>query len=107
MAAATILANFFGTDNIAFTTDSESPFLTSGYTRSYNSFSEAAEEAGMSRIYGGIHWDFDNTGGQVLGASIADSVFNTTFLPVPEPGGALLILCTGLVFMRRCRSRLA
>ena len=54
MAAATILAEFFGTDDLAFTTDSESPLLPLGYIRSYSSISEAAEEAGMSRIYGGV-----------------------------------------------------
>ena len=34
-----------------------------GVTRSFDSFSAAADEAGMSRIYGGIHYDFDNTVG--------------------------------------------
>ncbi|MDZ4406082.1 vanadium-dependent haloperoxidase [Prosthecobacter sp.] len=106
MAAATILAEFFGTDDIAFTTDTESPFLPLGYTRDYTSFSEAAAEAGMSRIYGGIHWDWDNTEGQVLGANVADNVFNSYFQPVPEPGSAMLILCTGVAFMLRRRSRL-
>lgn len=107
MAGATVLADFFGTDNIAFTVDSESPFLPPGTTRSFNSFSEAAAEAGMSRIYGGIHFGFDNTEGALIGASVADNVFNNMLLPVPEPGSAVLILCTGLAFMLRRRSRLA
>jgi len=105
MTGAQILAQFFGTDDIAFTTDSESPFLPFGYERSFSSFSEAAEEAGMSRIYGGIHWDWDNTDGQVLGAAVADNVFNNYFLPVPEPGGAMLIFCSGLALLLRRRSR--
>lgn len=104
MAAATVLANFFGTDNIAFSTDSESPFLPLGTTRSYNSFSEAAEEAGMSRIYGGIHWAWDNTDGATLGANVADNTFNTLFQPVPEPGSALLLLCAGAFALRRRRT---
>ena len=102
MAAATILAEFFGTDDIAFTTDSESPFLPLGYTRDYSSFSEAAEEAGMSRIYGGIHYSWDNTDGAILGANVADNVYNSYFLPVPEPGSFLLLLL-GLGFHQRRR----
>lgn len=105
MTAAQILADYFGTDNIAFTTDSESPFLPEGTTRSFSSFSEAAQEAGMSRIYGGIHWAFDNTQGQDMAIALADNTFNTLFLPVPEPGGALLILSAGLAFLIRRRSR--
>lgn len=105
MTGAQILAQFFGTDDIAFTTDSESPFLPLGYERSYSSFSEAAEEAGMSRIYGGIHWAWDNTEGQVLGTNVANNVFNNYFLPVPEPGGAMLIFCSGLALLLRRRSR--
>ncbi|MBE7493558.1 MAG: phosphatase PAP2 family protein [Verrucomicrobiaceae bacterium] len=91
MAAATILAEFFGTDDIAFTTDSESPFLPAGYTRSYSSFSQAAEEAGLSRIYGGIHWQSDNEDGALLGESVANYTFNNFLLPVPEPAGVLLL----------------
>jgi hypothetical protein len=103
MTAAQILAQFFGTDDIAFTSDTESPFLPAGYERSYTSFSEAAEEAGLSRIYGGIHWAWDNTDGQVLATDLASNVFNNYFLPVPEPGSVMLILLSGFVAMRRRR----
>jgi hypothetical protein len=103
MAAATLLAEFFGTDDIAFTTDSESPFLPLGYTRSYSSFSEAAEEAGMSRIYGGIHWMSDNVDGAVLGASVASNTFSNLLQPVPEPGSALLLMLGIGFFLRRRR----
>jgi hypothetical protein len=104
MVGATILAEFFGTDDIAFTTDTESPFLPLGYTRSFSSFSEAAEEAGMSRIYGGIHWMSDNLDGAILGDSVGNYVFANYFQPVPEPAGAVLVLCGGLlVFARRRR----
>src|SRR5262245_54346686 len=47
-AAAAVLAAFFGSDEIPFTTTSED---LPGVSRSYSSFSQAAEEAGMSRIY--------------------------------------------------------
>jgi membrane-associated phospholipid phosphatase len=106
MAGAAALAAFFGTDNIAFTAESESPFLPVGYTRSFTSFSQAAQEAGMSRIYGGIHWMSDNTDGSTLGASVAAHVTDNFLLPVPEPAGALLIGSAGLIFLLRRRSRL-
>lgn len=52
-AAATVLAMFYGTDNIAFTIDSD--FLP-GVLRSFSSVSAAASEAAISRLYGGIHF---------------------------------------------------
>lgn len=107
MAGATVLADFFGTDNIAFTANSESPFLPVGYTRSFNSFSEAAQEAGMSRIYGGIHWMSDNTDGATLGAAVANFTTENFLLPVPEPAGALLIGSAGFLLLLRRRPLLA
>jgi membrane-associated phospholipid phosphatase len=70
-AAATILARFFGSDAVAFTSTSES---LADVTRSFDSFSDAAAEAGMSRIYGGIHWGFDNTDGLAAGRAIGELV---------------------------------
>ncbi|MFM8728075.1 MAG: vanadium-dependent haloperoxidase, partial [Planctomycetaceae bacterium] len=56
-AGATVLAGIFGTDNITFTLPSE----VSGVAgRAFNSLSAAAAEAGRSRIFGGIHFEFDN-----------------------------------------------
>jgi hypothetical protein len=61
-AAAEMLKRVFGTDTISFTTCSTT--LPAGstctdaspVTRSYNSFSEAAEENGLSRILIGFHF---------------------------------------------------
>lgn len=104
MTGATILKNFFGTDNIAFETGTESPFLPDDYTRSFLSFTDAAEEAGMSRIYGGIHWMSDNLDGALLGADVANNVFNNFLLPVPEPSGALLAgIAASVLLLRRRR----
>ena len=103
-AAAETLGLYFGTDNIAFTTSSESPFLnSSNNTRSYTSLSQAALEAGMSRIYGGIHYSFDNDAGQQLGKDVAQAVYSTQFQPVPEPAGFLLVGLGGLLALRRRR----
>ena len=58
-AAAAILTAVFG-DNYSFTATS---IGLPGVTRTYTSFEQAAEEAGMSRIYGGIHFLFSDTAG--------------------------------------------
>jgi len=105
-AGATILAQFFGTDNVTFTTGTTSLLLPSGTTRTFDSFSQAADEAGMSRIYGGIHFSFDNLAGQQLGEDVATNVFSNYLTPVPEPGGMILVGATlGLALLRRHRPR--
>jgi hypothetical protein len=73
-AAAAILARFFGTDRVAFEVGSDS---IPGTLRSFESFTEAANEAGRSRIYGGIHYECDNREGLALGRAIALEVFRT------------------------------
>jgi hypothetical protein len=71
-AVCEVLKDFYHTDHVKFTlTSDELP----GVTRSFKTFSQAAEENGRSRIYLGIHWQFDNTEGQKLGRRIADFVF--------------------------------
>jgi hypothetical protein len=46
--------------------------------RSFGSFDEAAQEAAASRLYGGIHFSFDNDdglfAGQCIGRTIIDRV---------------------------------
>jgi membrane-associated phospholipid phosphatase len=76
--AATVLASFFGTDSIAF---SISYAGLPGVTRSYSSFSAAAEEAGMSRIWAGFHWSSDIDAGNPLGQSVATYVVDNFLLP--------------------------
>ena len=57
--------------NVHFTVGSDGPL---GVTRSYSSFEQAAQEAGDRWIYGGIHYPFDNTAGQTLGAAVGQYV---------------------------------
>jgi hypothetical protein len=72
--AATVLADFFGNDAIAFSSSMEFTAGGTVATRSFNSFSQAAQEAGNSRIYGGIHWSFDNQAGLQAGQSVGEFV---------------------------------
>jgi membrane-associated phospholipid phosphatase len=43
--------------------------------RNFSSLSQAEEENGQSRIYLGVHWQFDKTEGMVAGRRVADYVF--------------------------------
>jgi len=77
-AAATVLAGVFGTDRVRFETTSDA---LPGVTRRFTGFWAAAEEAGMSRIYGGIHWQFDNTDGLAGGKKVAEHVLEHCLKP--------------------------
>lgn len=74
-AAATVLAAFFG-DDTSFTMESDglegftARPLRSTITRSFTSFSQAAAEAAVSRVYGGIHFAFDDNVGLEMGQAI-------------------------------------
>ena len=52
-AAATALTSIYG-DNFSFEDDTETPYGLP--IRKFNSFNEAADEAALSRMYGGIHY---------------------------------------------------
>jgi membrane-associated phospholipid phosphatase len=84
-AAAAALADFFGRDDIAFTLRSETPDATD---RSFASFADAAWESGVSRIYGGIHWNFDNVQGLATGEALGHFVVAHYLRPrsADEPG---------------------
>ena len=82
-SSARLLELFFGTDAVSFTTTSDG---LPNVERSFTSFSQAAEEAGQSRIYGGIHWQYDNQVGLASGRSLAEEVFFGFLTPVSQPG---------------------
>jgi hypothetical protein len=66
-AAADVLAAFYGND-FALTAGSTA---LPGVQRSFTSFSEAAEEASVSRIYNGNHTRIDQVAGENLGHDVA------------------------------------
>jgi hypothetical protein len=88
-AAAQVLKRFFKDDGISFTACSLSLPLaaeqcggTSEVRRSFHSFTQAAEENGVSRIYNGFHFrDAVNTGIK-HGRKIADRAVNHFLKPV-------------------------
>ncbi len=75
-AADVILTSIFG-ENVNFTTSSVG---LSGISRSFNRFSQAAEEAGMSRIYGGIHFLSGNQDGLTAGRNLGNYILDNFLL---------------------------
>jgi PAP2 superfamily len=72
-AAAAILARFFGSDQVAFTMTSGPPFAK--ITRTFASFSQAAQENADSRVYAGIHFRSACRDGIKLGEQIGRRAF--------------------------------
>ena len=69
-AGATILTTELG--NVSFTDSSK---ISYGFSpRSFSNFYEYAQEAAVSRLYGGIHYRFDNKNGFTCGQRIAMNV---------------------------------
>src|SRR4030095_8482834 len=90
-ASSTILAAFLGdAHNLCMTG-------TAG-TRCWSSFSAAAPDFGNSRLWGGIHFDFDDDAGLLLGQEVAGfTLASPAFDVVPEPATwAMMILGFGL-----------
>ena len=75
-AGATVLGFYFG-DQFTFDVTSES---LAGVTRHFTSFSAAAEEAGLSRIYAGQHFRTDHVAGKALGGEVAEFIDKSILL---------------------------
>ncbi len=77
-ASAQVLTHFYGTDAITFTTTSDT---VQGVFRTFDSLAACADEVGLSRIYGGFHYLFDNVQGKATGEMISDYVSANFLLP--------------------------
>jgi PAP2 superfamily protein len=69
-AGATVLSSFFGKDDqIQVTSD-----VVKGTVRTFDSYQAVATEAGLSRIFAGVHTRLDHESGLKLGRSVAQFV---------------------------------
>ena len=83
-SAAQVLQRFTGSDNLdaSFTAFPGSSTVEPGVTPaqsvtlSWPTFTEAADQAGISRRYGGIHFKADDLVGRQTGRLVADVVWN-------------------------------
>lgn len=107
-AAAGLLDNFFADGITSFCSSSDAYNNGSGnpvaaLTICYDTFTGAASDASVSRIYGGIHTDLATDGGALIGAAIASQILHNQF-QVTEPG-SMLLMATGLAGALRVRRR--
>ena len=77
-AAAHVLERFFGTDFIAFQAGSDA---LPGVTRSFYSFSHAADESGMSRVYAGGDAYLDEVRAARIGTKIGRWTYDRFLTP--------------------------
>ncbi|BCL14322.1 vanadium-dependent haloperoxidase [Micromonospora sagamiensis] len=72
-AWAGAMRGFFGSDTFAFTATTEDPHAV-GVTRAFTSFSAAATENARSRVWLGVHYQFDADAGASSGTALANHV---------------------------------
>ncbi|MBD2601452.1 vanadium-dependent haloperoxidase [Microcystis viridis] len=111
-AGAEILRLFTGSDDfggsVTFApgTSAFEPDITPGssVTLFWDTFSEAADEAGISRRYGGIHFLDGDIQGRILGRRVGGSVWNRSQffinggVTTPEADNVLALLTLGGIF---------
>ena len=80
-AAAVVLAETFGRDDVSFTFSSTSA-MPANPQRSFTSFSEAARENADSRVKAGLHFRFATTAGLKLGEDIGRFAVRNSLTPL-------------------------
>jgi membrane-associated phospholipid phosphatase len=73
-AAASVLTDMFGVKKFRDTTHIDHGLMPLQKPRTFESFYDAAAEAAVSRLYGGIHFQFDNDDGLASGECIGQAI---------------------------------
>jgi hypothetical protein len=81
-AMTTVFTSYFGRNDIPFSITWAEP-AGPGITRSYSNFRQLADEAARSRVYGGIHYNFDTTSSFGVCVPLGDYVFTNMFRRFP------------------------
>lgn len=108
-AHAAVMAAIFG-DTYTFSVGSDEFGVNPGLgypadlTRTFHSFSEAAWENALSRVYLGVHFYFDALDGNILGHQVGDYIAANWLLPIPAPSAGGVLAVAGLIGLRRRRA---
>jgi hypothetical protein len=87
-----VLRRFYGTDRVRFTfvsdefngvTQDDEGNVRPRIPRTFRRLSQAEQENGQSRIYLGIHWEFDKTEGIAQGRRVGNWVYDRLYRPLP------------------------
>jgi membrane-associated phospholipid phosphatase len=73
-ASATALTDLFGNKAFTDTTHTDHHLMPPQAPRTFSSFDEAAAEAAVSRLYGGIHYSFDDNDGLSSGRCVGQAI---------------------------------
>jgi PAP2 superfamily len=85
-AVAHVLTDMFGQKSFRDTTHVDHGLIPSQQARTFKSFEDAAAEAAISRLYGGIHYGFDNKDGLASGECIGKTILERVkFKAVAKP----------------------
>jgi hypothetical protein len=85
-AATRTLALFFGTDRMTFSVTTTNTGPTVEDTRTYESFSDAAQDVVNARVYSGIHFRFADEEARKQGRQVADWAFRNFLRPLDNDG---------------------
>jgi hypothetical protein len=77
-AAAVVLEHLFGA-NYSFIDKTHLKLNTGLGPRSFTSFNHMADECSVSRLYGGIHFEFGNQHGKQMGLSVGEAILKLPF----------------------------
>ncbi|HEY0686870.1 MAG TPA: vanadium-dependent haloperoxidase [Steroidobacter sp.] len=83
-SAARAVANVLGTDDFSFSITWPGVAPNVDVTREYESFSQLADDMARSRVYGGIHFEFDTRASQANCPRIADFIFSRRMRPLDD-----------------------
>jgi hypothetical protein len=81
----TIVRRFFDTDRVTFKVTTTAP-QADPKERTYDRFSDLADDVVDARVYMGIHFRFADTGGRREGTRVATQAFNHFLRPVRDRG---------------------
>ena len=76
------LEHFFGTNHMTFSVSTTNTDPTAQDTRTFQRFSDAAEEVVNARVYAGIHFRFADEAARKQGKQVADWGFKNYFRPI-------------------------